>query len=101
MIFVTALEAKFKTLDEENPIDVVVEDVILELEKLARKYYGEKTIVTYEGNYPIDGPQHKHRFTVRTRNPDRSWRGIVIVNMFSVWKQAPGSKFHVLDITEE
>lgn len=25
------LEAQFKTLDEENPIDVVAEDIVLEL----------------------------------------------------------------------
>ena len=98
MQIVNALEATFKTLDEANPIDVEVEDIVLELEKVARQYWGDKVFASYEGNEELSDPrQAKHKFAVRGKRDGR-WRVITWVSVYAEWKPAPGAKFHVYEI---
>ena len=96
----TKLEADFKTLDEENPIDVVAEDVVLELQRLGLKYYGEDTIAGFDGFTDLEDPmQFKANFSIRTRK-DGKWTCPTLIEVFCEWKQAPGAIFHIYEIKE-
>lgn len=96
----TKLEAEFKTLDEENPIDVVAEDVVLELQRIGLKYLDEDTIACFDGFADLEDPrQFKANFSIRTRT-DSKWKCPTLIEAFCEWKQAPGAIFHIYEIEE-
>lgn len=96
----TKLEADFKTLDEENPIDVVAEDVVLELQRIGLKYLGKDTIACFDGFTDLEDPmQFKANFSIRTRKDDK-WKCTTLIEASCGWARKPGAIFHIYEIEE-
>lgn len=96
----TKLEAEFKTLDEENPIDVVAEDVVLELQRIGLKYLGEDTIACFDGFTDLNLPtQVKANFSIRHKKNGR-WECPTLIEASGEWARKPGAIFHIYEIEE-
>jgi hypothetical protein len=95
------LEAQFKTLDEENPIDVVAEDIVLELQKEARKYNGDDVIACFDGfeDDKEDPSMFTAKFSIRMKK-DGKWDCTTIIEAYCEWAKKPGAIFHVWEIEE-
>jgi hypothetical protein len=100
MDIITRLEAQFKTLDEENPITLNIEDFVLALQRLGIEAFGADTIAGYEGNDNFDTelPNFRHRFTIRSK-ANGKWKCVMLVNAYGVWTK--GGKIVIFDIEED
>lgn len=96
------LEAKFKTLDADNPIDVVVEDIVLELRKEARKYNGDYVIANFDG-FVADKENPSMftaNFSIRVKK-DGKWDCTTLIEAYCEWAPKPGAIFYVWEIEEK
>jgi hypothetical protein len=94
------MEAEFKTLDDDNPIDVVTEDVVLQLQRIGLKYYGEDTIACFDGFTDLEEPkQFRASFSIRSRKNGR-WDRLALVEAYCEWAPKPGAVFRVYEIEE-
>ncbi len=98
MDIITRLEAEFKTLDDENPITLNIEDFVLALQRLGIEAFGADTIAGYEGNDHFNTSQFRHRFTIRSK-VNGKWKCVMLVNAYGVWTN--GGKMVIFEIEED
>jgi hypothetical protein len=96
----TKLEAEFKTLDDDNPIEVTFDDIVLELQRVGVKCFGEDTIAVHLGISDLQDPiQFNATFAIHSRK-DGKWVSVTEIEVFCEWAARPGAFFRVYEIEE-